>query len=217
MTLSAVAPFVKWAGVKRNGSGLRVSGYAAADAEPLPRRPRRRDPGGTGAAPENEAAPARVPRLPFPVAAALVHGRLGVAELTAAGLRDPVVARLADRVELVEDAALSARFPAKRRARVRIETVAGDAYDAGEAEARWDDDSPPTDAALLAKFRWLAGESLPEERAAALENAAWNCADAADARALLRLLAPAADRPARVPLPRSPRSKGVCGPDAGAG
>jgi 2-methylcitrate dehydratase PrpD len=136
--------------------------------------------------------------LPFPVAAALVHGQLGVDELTGEGLRDPLVLRLAGRLELIEDADYARRFPEERIARVRIETEAGETFDSGEALALWDgqglpsDATLPSDAELRAKYRWLARSGLPAERAAALEAAAWDCADLPAAATLLSLLAPPA-------------------------
>jgi 2-methylcitrate dehydratase PrpD len=132
--------------------------------------------------------------LPFPVAAALVHGRLGVAELTGPGLRDPQVLRLSNRVELVADPDYARRFPIERVARVRVETDAGETFDSGEAEALWDLASPPSDADLIDKYRWLACEGLSASRAAALEVAALNCSQLPDAAALLPLLTLPADR-----------------------
>jgi len=131
--------------------------------------------------------------LPFPVAAALVHGRLGAEALTGAALADEAVLALADRVELAEDPALSARFPAERLARVQIELDDGACLDSGEMVPRWEAADPPADAEVLDKFRWLAAGVLPAERAAALEDALWNCAELPDARTLLdRLASPVA-------------------------
>lgn len=130
--------------------------------------------------------------LPFPVAAALVHGRLGARELIGEALRDPRVLALVDRLELEADPGYSRRFPLERIARVRIETDRGDTFDSGEATARWDEATspPPTDLELREKYRWLAAEGLSAERAAALEEAAWHCADLEDATGLIALLAP---------------------------
>jgi 2-methylcitrate dehydratase PrpD len=130
--------------------------------------------------------------LPFPVAAALVHGRLGARELTGDALRDPRVLRLSRNLELLEDPDLARRFPVERIARVRIESADGTWLDSGEAEALWDLGSPPADDDLLRKYRWLAGDGLPTDRMAALEAAAWNCADLPDATALLPLIVPPA-------------------------
>ncbi|MGH2561937.1 MAG: MmgE/PrpD family protein, partial [Thermomicrobiales bacterium] len=132
--------------------------------------------------------------LPFPVAAALAHGQLGLAQLDGDGLQDPRVLRLVDRIELVDDLALSARFPAERVARVRIETANGDVLDSGEVQARWDAAHPPTDDELIEKFRWLAGESLSPARAAELADLIWNCAALPDAGQLVALLAPPSDQ-----------------------
>jgi 2-methylcitrate dehydratase PrpD len=128
--------------------------------------------------------------LPFPLAAALVHGRLGSAELAGPALAEADVLALADRVELVEDPALSRRFPVERIARVRLELENGACLDSGEARPRWEAADPPSDAELLDKFRWLAGGELPPERAAALEAALWHCADLDDAAKLLEHLTP---------------------------
>ena len=127
--------------------------------------------------------------LPFPVAAALAHGQLGLAQLSGAGLADPDVLRLADRIDLVDDPVLSARFPAERVARVRIETVDGAVFDSGETKAPWDAAAPPTDQELIEKFRWLAADSVSAARATELLDVVWNCADLADAGRLIDLLA----------------------------
>jgi 2-methylcitrate dehydratase PrpD len=80
--------------------------------------------------------------LPFPVAAALVYGQLGPAELNGQTLRDPTVLSLSDQIELVEAPAFSARFPQERIARVQIETTTGVGLDSGEVQARWDAADP---------------------------------------------------------------------------
>ncbi len=127
--------------------------------------------------------------LPFPVAAALVHGKLGGSQLTGSALTDPRVLRLVDRIELIEDAEFQAQFPARRFARVEIETSDGECYTSADMEAKWNAEDPPTDAALRAKFRWIAGEVLHAERVQALETALWRCADYADVSPIAALLA----------------------------
>jgi 2-methylcitrate dehydratase PrpD len=127
--------------------------------------------------------------LPFPLAAALVFGRLGVSELSGQSLTNPVVLKLCDCVKLIEFENYNARFPAQRYARVEIETRDGEIFDSGEVQANWEATSPPTDRALLEKFRWLAGEQLPEERAADLEQMVWHCEELSDVDQLLPLIA----------------------------
>jgi 2-methylcitrate dehydratase PrpD len=128
--------------------------------------------------------------LPFPVAAALVHDRVGLEALRDAGLQDPAVLALVDKVEMVEEQTFNDRFPAERLARVEIETASGRVLDSGEVRPLWDLSAPPADAELHEKFHQLVAPTLPAGRAAALEHAAWHCADLPDATALLALLAP---------------------------
>jgi len=137
--------------------------------------------------------------LPFPVAAALVHGRLGADELTGEALRDPRVLDLSDRVELVDEPDYDRRFPVERIARVYIETSTGEVFDSGEAEALWDGPGLPDDAELREKFRWLARGRLPASRSAASSSAAWDCARLPAASALLSLLTPPAPTAADTP------------------
>jgi len=127
--------------------------------------------------------------LPFPVAAALVHGQLGLGQLSGVGLRDPRVLRLADRIKLVDDPLLGARFPAERVARVRIEITDGVVLESGEVHAPWDATAPPTDEELIEKFRWLASDSVPATRAEELIDVIANCADLPDVGRLNELLA----------------------------
>jgi len=133
--------------------------------------------------------------LPFPLAAALVHEQLGLAQLSGPGLQEHDVLALADRVALVDDPILSGRFPEERVARVRIETAGGAVLDSGEVRARWDADHPPGDDALIDKFRWLASASISASRTEALLDVVWNAADLSDAGRLLELLTPPRDAP----------------------
>ena len=123
--------------------------------------------------------------LPFPLAAAMVHDHLGASELSGAALTDSVVSQLSDRIALIEDDRFSARFPAKRIARIIIEAKDNQRYDSGEVEARWDADCPPSDQELMDKFSRLVQVVLPEDRAAGLAKKIWQCQDLPDAASLL--------------------------------
>ncbi len=127
--------------------------------------------------------------LPFPLAASLARGQLGVAELTGAALNDPVILSLCDRVELVEDDRYNKRFPANRIARIEIETVDNKLFDSGDVEAIWEAASPPSDTDLREKFRQLAREQLTDENASELEQLAWGCDKLPDINKLLSLMA----------------------------
>ena len=126
--------------------------------------------------------------LPFPLAAAFVHGRLGVSELTGNALKDPVVLQLCERVEMVEDASFNQRFPAKRLARVEIQTKNDQRFDSGEVEPNWEASNPPSDSELRKKFRRLSCQQLPDERAAELEQIVWRCEKLHDINRLLSLI-----------------------------
>ncbi|MFQ5421613.1 MAG: MmgE/PrpD family protein [Anaerolineae bacterium] len=126
--------------------------------------------------------------LPFPVAAALVYGRLGASELSGKALHDPRILKLADSIELIEDEGYNGRFPAERFARVEVEMANGRVYDSGPAEPTWGPEAPPTDDELRAKFCWLAGEMLPKPRVAELEETIWLCYELADANVINQLL-----------------------------
>jgi 2-methylcitrate dehydratase PrpD len=126
--------------------------------------------------------------LPFPVASALVNGRLGASELSGSALTDPLVLRLADSIELIENDAYNARFPAERFARVEVEMADGVVHKSKPSEPTWGPEAPPTNDELRAKFRWLAGEMLPESRVTQLEETIWHCSQLNDANVINHLL-----------------------------
>jgi 2-methylcitrate dehydratase PrpD len=106
--------------------------------------------------------------LPFPVAAALVHGRIGGAEIDGPGLGDAEVLRLSETMLLAESADYSARFPAERWAEVEIllkdgRTIACEPYvDAADVQR------PLSDAEITEKFRNLTAEIIDERRRACI-------------------------------------------------
>jgi len=123
--------------------------------------------------------------LPFPLAAVLYHGKLGVEELTGESIHDPAVLVLSDSIELIHDPALSAQFPEHRFARVELHTLSGKVYTSKETEPNWEPSDPPTDGELLEKFRWLGATRFSEQEIQALETLLWNCADLIDCREIV--------------------------------
>jgi 2-methylcitrate dehydratase PrpD len=111
--------------------------------------------------------------LPVPVAAALVHGRLGPEEVSGEGLGDAAVLALADRIKLIEDEGFNEVFPGQRFARVVVQLQDGRRLDSGQVGPKWDGTQPPTDEDLLEKFRWLAGTRLSSERIEKLLGLIW--------------------------------------------
>jgi 2-methylcitrate dehydratase PrpD len=128
--------------------------------------------------------------LPFPLAAALVRGQLGASELGDEALTDARIMQISESIELIENDQFSSCFPARRIARIIIDTKDGERYDSGEVEARWNVDNPPSDQELRDKFRWSVEAVLPDDRAAELEKTIWRCQDLPDASSLLDLLLP---------------------------
>jgi 2-methylcitrate dehydratase PrpD len=107
--------------------------------------------------------------LRLPVAAALVFGRMGAAELDASSLRDPRIVRLLDAMQVVDDAEFSSRFPAERWARVRIALIDGRVLVSEPARARGNPENPLSDEELRGKYRGLAEPVLGAERARRIE------------------------------------------------
>lgn len=93
--------------------------------------------------------------LPFSVAAALLHGTIGVDEVTGKGIQDGRVIDLAKRIFITEDDAFNAAFPARRFARVTLELHAGQTLTSAVTEALGDPENKLADAILWDKFRGL--------------------------------------------------------------
>jgi 2-methylcitrate dehydratase PrpD len=109
--------------------------------------------------------------LPFPVAAALVFGQVGAAEIELPRLADPRIHRLLGAMKVIEDAEFSRRFPAERWARVRITLKDGRMLASEPAIARGNPENPLSDAEMRDKYRALAEPVLGTERAARIERA----------------------------------------------
>jgi 2-methylcitrate dehydratase PrpD len=126
--------------------------------------------------------------LPFPVAAMIVHGRIGAAEITGGGLTDPAVLAVSRSLRLVEDPGFTARFPAERLAVATILTRDSRRLTSTPMPARGNPENPLAAEEIGAKFRALAAR-LGAVRIAALEAAVAALAEPdADSRALAELL-----------------------------
>jgi 2-methylcitrate dehydratase PrpD len=124
--------------------------------------------------------------LPYGVAAALVFDRVGAAEVDAAAVADPRVARLLATMQLAEDAGFSARFPAERWARVSITLGDGRTLVSEPARARGNPENPLSNDELLDKYRALATPVLGRARTARIEAIVASLATDAAALPLLR-------------------------------
>jgi len=126
--------------------------------------------------------------LPFPVAAALVRGQVGAAEVTGEALHDPDILRLAHEMILTEDAGYNARFPAERWAHVTFELADGTHLTSPPMEARGGEHNPLSDAELQEKYRLLAEPVLGIDRARRIEKCVARLADAESTLVELREL-----------------------------
>jgi 2-methylcitrate dehydratase PrpD len=98
--------------------------------------------------------------LPFPVAAALVRGRLAPKDISGPSLADGEILAMSDRISLREANDLNARFPAERFARVTLWLKDGRVVKSATTPARGDVERPLSDDEILAKFRQVASETL---------------------------------------------------------
>lgn len=107
----------------------------------------------------------------FPVAAALVRGKVGPEEVSPAAFRDPEILRLADNMTVTELPDYNAAFPARRIAHVALVLKDGRCLVSQPTEARGDPEEPVADTEVRAKFHALADPLLGATRAAAIERA----------------------------------------------
>lgn len=89
--------------------------------------------------------------LPFPVAAALVHGELTPDRLLDLG-SDPDVRRLSNGLRLIESGDMTRKFPAVRQAAVRIHLRDGRLLSSDVTVADGDPETPMSDDQLSSKF-----------------------------------------------------------------
>ncbi|MEM6578141.1 MAG: MmgE/PrpD family protein [Pseudomonadota bacterium] len=109
--------------------------------------------------------------LPFAVAAQIVHGTLGLAQISGAGLSDPHVADLVERTVLVAEPRHEARFPEGRWADVRFTLTNGRNVTSGDVHARGGPERPVSAQEIVAKYHEFADAALGRARATALAEA----------------------------------------------
>jgi 2-methylcitrate dehydratase PrpD len=127
--------------------------------------------------------------LPFPLAAALVRGHVGAAEVSAEALCDPSIRSLSERVTLTEDDEHNAVFPATRLARVTVTMVDGRSFTSEDTEPRGDPEAHLNDAEIRRKFHMFADPALGENRAGEIERAIDDLVQADSLATVLDLLA----------------------------
>jgi 2-methylcitrate dehydratase PrpD len=101
--------------------------------------------------------------IPFSIALALTHGRIGPEELDDANLRDPALLGLTGKVQVSVTPELDRLFPEKTATRVTLHTIRGEFATTVECP-KGDPGNPLSDAELEEKFRWLTVEVVGEKR-----------------------------------------------------
>jgi len=122
--------------------------------------------------------------MPFCVAAAVVHGRVGIDTFDESALHDPAVIALQRRVTMRIDPAIDAAAPSLTQANVIVRLRDGRALTAAANGARGYPARPASDDELAAKFLSCATRVLPEDRACALLSALTAIETVADLRTL---------------------------------
>lgn len=100
----------------------------------------------------------------FPLAAFLVRGRVGAAEITAEGLRDAAILDMTRRIVLIQNDAFTQMFPAQRVAKVTIECLGGSIVTSDPTQARGDPERPLSNCDISEKFHRLAANLAPARR-----------------------------------------------------
>jgi 2-methylcitrate dehydratase PrpD len=107
--------------------------------------------------------------LPYAVAAALVYGEIGPDQVSEAVLSNPEIQRLSRSMILREDDAYNAVFPARRIARVIVNTKRGECYESAPTEARGDPEAHLSDVEIREKFHRFADPVIGVSRAKNIE------------------------------------------------
>jgi 2-methylcitrate dehydratase PrpD len=127
--------------------------------------------------------------IPFALATTIVHGAATVPAFRGPARDNPAVQALARRVTVNEDAAMTARLPGLRPARLKVTLADGTVHNAEVTTNRGDTEDPYSEAEVRAKFRELADPVYGAPRAAAIEEAVMALGPHREAAALTELLA----------------------------
>ena len=100
--------------------------------------------------------------IAYPVAASLVYGDFGYAQVRQESLGDPQVVAMMDKLSFETDPELDAQFPGRRICRVRIETTDGRILTSAECEPRGEACENISFDWLSDKFRRITGPVMTE-------------------------------------------------------
>lgn len=103
--------------------------------------------------------------LPFAIATALVHHSTDLEAFSLKAVGNPEVLRLAQRVRVQEDPAMTRQLPALRPARVTLSLASGEQYTGVVQTNRGDAEEPFSEEELASKFMRLVTGTWPAEHA----------------------------------------------------
>ncbi|HEX6306385.1 MAG TPA: MmgE/PrpD family protein [Anaerolineales bacterium] len=126
--------------------------------------------------------------LVYPLAAALICGELGPAQVTPPAIFEQAILKLADRINVKVRPEYERAFPDKAFADIEVVTLDGRRFKSHRNQAIWEPpDSLPSDVVLEAKFRWLVAPVLGQRQTSALLDMIWSFEQADEARSLIDL------------------------------
>jgi len=123
--------------------------------------------------------------LAYPLAAALLKGKVGPDQVLGENFQDPELYRLVGKVQVIDDPGMDAAFPAKTLAEVSITLTDGRVFRSGVVEPAWEPPHTlPADRELEEKFLSLSAAVLGDGKAHDLLCRLWDL-DACDDIAFL--------------------------------
>jgi len=108
--------------------------------------------------------------LPFPTAAAIVRGQLGVEEVTGDAFDDPEIRRLSTATSVTESDPFNAEFPARRFAQVSLVRTDGSVVVSEPTEARGDPDAHLATDEIVTKYHALSTAVIDERRSKEIQS-----------------------------------------------
>jgi 2-methylcitrate dehydratase PrpD len=126
--------------------------------------------------------------LAFPLAALLVRGQVGAAEVIGEAIHSPDILAACQKISIVEASDLSARFPEEILSRVHVETGDGQRFSSGTTVAKGDPLDRMSEAELVEKYNLLTYDTIGQARADAIREHIDALEESPDCSALLELL-----------------------------
>ena len=107
--------------------------------------------------------------IAFPIAAALLDGEVGPAQVLAPKIFEKDILQMMDKIQITAQDRFQKKFPAKAESEVEIMTTKKAVFSSGVMSARWDTHSTlPTDLELKNKFLWLVSPVIGKTKAESL-------------------------------------------------